>query len=177
MFQTVGFVLNGQDRFPKLIFCVQPKLIRHTTGKLLKEKALQIGSLRTNSHFSDNTAEYMWEGWGSNKQNSLMAFLSWQGLCSSKSFFLISQLDSYSCLITRWTERMGCLRVWEVRSLSLFPRRDSAQPLEQKHSTKINMEADVATNLKSKTSKTVSLLSYTCSTKKVWKVTEEINMR
>lgn len=56
-------------------------------GNCWKQKALQIGSLRTNSHFSDNTEQCVWEGWDGNKQNSLMAFLSWHGLCSSKSFF------------------------------------------------------------------------------------------
>lgn len=47
---------------------------RNPSGKYFNPKALQIAPLKTNSHFTDNTVVYMWVGWDSNKQNSLMAF-------------------------------------------------------------------------------------------------------
>lgn len=98
-------LLLNSGSFPSS-FYVSESYSSGMSGKYFNPKAPQIVPLKANSHLTDNTALYMWVGWDSNKQNSLMAFRSWQYLPSSTSCFINSQLDSDFCLITLLTERI-----------------------------------------------------------------------
>lgn len=72
--KLTALVTMDRESFQKLIFCEWTKLITNTFGNYFNPKALQIVPLKTNSHFTDNTAAYVWVGRDGNKHNSLMAF-------------------------------------------------------------------------------------------------------